>query len=73
VVRPDFASAYFDIGQREFDLMIKLHTEGHLSSDEWIILALEGRWGLYLSLDKLNEKQKKSLLVELKRRLEILQ
>ena len=53
--------------------MIKLHTEGHLSSDEWIILALEGRWGFYLSLDKLNEKQKKSLLVELKRRLEILQ
>ena len=72
MVRPDFLSSGMDMTQCEWDLTIKQHTEGHLSSDEWMILALQGIFGFYLSRDKLNEKQKKSLLVELKRRLEIL-
>ena len=64
--------SFFDIGKREFDLIIKLQREGNLSSDEWIILALESKRSFYFAENKLNEKQKKSLLVKLKRRLEIL-
>ena len=77
MVRPDnisssrrtFASAssYFDIGQREIEIWKKLDTEGHLSSDEWIIFALQGRWGFYLSQDKLNEKQKKIIISRIKK------
>jgi len=64
--------SFYGIGKREFDLIIKLQHEGDLSSDEWIILALESKMSFDFAKDKLNEKQKKSLLVKLKRRLEIL-
>jgi len=64
--------SFFDIGKREFDLIIKLQREGNLSSDEWIIFALESKMSFSFATNKLNEKQKKSLLVKLKRRLEIL-
>ena len=75
MVRPDFLAinpSGMDMTQVQWDLTIKQHTEGHLSSDEWMILAMQDIYGFYLAKDKLNEKQKKSLLVELKRRLEIL-
>ena len=60
----------FDLTSKEWNADLK--DVDKISNDEWLILALEGMWGLVFAKTKLNEKQKKSLIVELKRRLEIL-
>ena len=61
----------FDVTPKELNAILKGIDK--ISNDEWLILALEGTdWICRMAKRKLDEKQKKSLLVELKRRLEIL-